>query len=763
VLRGVWLVAGRASNIVTSSNRLQQSPTPRLILVPFALLGMYLPAAASDSWLNFHGQTGLIEIPDAQTIPSQEILFHANNNFQAEERQIDDAQNYIFGYGLLPGLELSGRLAVAEDEIGERFRNDLSGNAKWRFLDFEHFDLAVGIQDFGGDAQNFEARYGVGTAQLGPLDLTLGYGVGPDRLDGAFGGVAVDVGRWGRIAIDHDGDAARAGLGLRYQFLDRAEAEFSTKLYSENDDEDLAFGLSLRFALGKPAPPIESPRIDLPRPVSVDNTRTAPAKNSVSSGNSPVAHDSVTTVIPSEARNLDPVLCDDLTRKTSRCTRNDKLLIAGLADAVHYPRQASATGTNEQTAQSAPDTGHSRGASTDDTPQQTAQTISDALTDAGFSRVRVGEDSAGRTVVKFENRRFWHSQLDGFQVVHQVLRRLDVDATGWVLAEEKNGVPRSTVLLDESLQLQRAAHGAQGIADVQWLTDESTSPFGVELRLEPRLDTLVGTDFGVFDYDLALQSTLNVLLGHGLSIHGGAVVDVARSDTYEDGGAFENRQQDDLLDEAFLQWTHRPHPAYLGRVSGGIQRLRDDDFTVLDYEGALHSPTGAHQLHAHLAHFDNQDSDDNRDLAIGSYRYWWWDRDISVTLSAGQFFDEKLGGRVILRRYIGDAVVGLFYLRDEDGEQAGGLSLSFPLTPRVGMKPIGGFYIVGQPRWQYAISTTIDGPDGRNVLRPDFLSEPDPNYNLRRDFLDSDRALPGYMETHWRRGIYGDQIEDAVE
>ncbi|MBA3732260.1 MAG: hypothetical protein H0W93_07945, partial [Gammaproteobacteria bacterium] len=162
------------------------------------------------------------------------------------------------------------------------------------------------------------------------------------------------------------------------------------------------------------------------------------------------------------------------------------------------------------------------------------------------------------------------------------------------------------------------------------------------------------------DYDVALQSTLSVLLGHGLSLHGAGVLEGTRSDVYDDGGPFANRQQENGLDEAFLQWTHRPVSAYLGRVSGGIQKLNNDDFTVLDYEGALQSPTGQHQLHAHLAHFDNQDRDDDRDMAIGSYRFWWWERDISVTLSAGQFFDEQLAGRVILRRYIGDVIVGLF-------------------------------------------------------------------------------------------------------
>jgi hypothetical protein len=678
-----------------------------------ALLGLCQPMSASEGWLNFQGQTGLIEIPDAQAISTQEILFHGNNDFVTEEGQrIDSGENYIFGYGLLPGLELSGRVAVAEDEMGTRIRNDLSGNAKWQFLDTRRFDLGIGIQDFAGGAQNFEARYGVGTAELGPLDVTLGYGIGPDRLDGAFGGVALNVGRWGRIAIDHDGEAARAGLGLRYQFLDRAEAVFSTKLYSEEDDEDLAFGLSLRLALGKPAPPIDSPRIDLPEPAPRSSMQKRAAEAAPAS--------------------------DDV-------------------------RQALAIATFKQTSPAVSNVDYSYRMSTDDTHEQAAQTVFEALTDAGLSHVRVGRDTAGRTVVMFENRRFWHSQLDGFQVVYQVLRRLDVHANGWTLLEEKNGVPRSTVVLDEDLRFRRAAQGAPNIEDVAWMTQESSSPFGVELRLEPRLDTLVATDFGVFDYDLALQSTLRVLLGHGLSVHGAAVLEGARSDTYEDGGAFERRQQDTGLDEAFLQWTHRPYSAYLGRASGGIQKLGDDNFAVLDYEGALHSPTGAHQLHAHLAHFNNQDRDDNRNLAIGSYRYWWWDQDASLTLSAGQFFDEKLGGRVILRRYIGDVIVGLFYERDEDGEQSGGLSISFPLTPRVGMEPIGGVYVVGQPRWQYAVSTTIDGPEGRNVLRPDFLAEPDPNYNLRRDFLDSDRALPGYLKSHWHRGIYGDRIKNATE
>lgn len=643
----------------------------------FAVVFLLLPmTAAAEGWMSFQGQTGLITVPDAGLLESQEVVIHANNEFVSEGRDLDRASNYILGYAPLPFVELSGRVLTNYDANGRRTRNDLSGNIKLRPLDTEYLDFAVGLQDFAGDAQQVEARYAVATGHLGPLDITLGYGDGPDRLKSEFGGLAWNIGNWGRVVADYDGEFVRAGLGARYRFSDRGMVALSTKLYSEDEREDFAAGLSLRFAFGKSPAPITGP-----------------------------------------VRNVPP--SPDTVREVS----SDTPLTAGQASRV-----------------------------------------ADQLAAAGLSEVSVGRDDESRVIVQFENRRFLHNHLDGYQVVRDVLRRTGLRPDGWAVFEQRNGVPRSAVLLDENANARRIAWGSDDPAGVDWLAESASPAIGAELRLEPVLDSATATDFGVFDYDVALQSSLRLMFGGGLSAHAAGLVEGVRSDSYRDGGAFSGRQQDSGLDEAFAQWTHRPLSSYLGQLSFGIQRIGQDDHSVIDYEALLHSPTGRHQFHAHLARYQNEDvsSLDARDLAIGSYRFWWWEQDLSLSLSYGQFFGEDRGGRVILRRYIGDVIVGLFYLRDEDDQQFGGLSVSLPLTPRVGMKPWNGVTVTGQPRWQYSTGTVIDGPGNRNVLRPDFLVEPTQNYNLRRDFLDSDRALPGHMHQHWRDRVGADEVWEVV-
>ena len=165
------------------------------------------PLAALGSGLNLHGQTGLLEVPTAQ--PMGTGLSSAYVGQREHAAAYDNYQIYGFALGYWPELELVGR--IVEISTGTR---DLSGDFKWRLLNRAGFSLAVGAQDFAGEAQNFRTRYLVATQQLGSLSLTVGYGDELDRLQGAFGGVQLSLGRWLDLMADHDAEQLNAGVRL---------------------------------------------------------------------------------------------------------------------------------------------------------------------------------------------------------------------------------------------------------------------------------------------------------------------------------------------------------------------------------------------------------------------------------------------------------------------------------------------------------------------------------------------------------------------
>ena len=216
-----------------------------LCFVQQLLLGVAMAAAphtALASGMNLHGQTGLLEVPTAQPIaPGSSSVYLGQREHAAA---YDNYQIYGFTLGYWPELELVGR--IVEISTGTR---DLSGDFKWRLIKQAGFSLALGAQDFAGEAQNFRTRYLVATQELGPLSLTAGYGDELDRLRGAFGGVQLSLGPWVDLIADHDAEQLNAGVRLN---LGSGDAwQVSALAARELEDERSWAGvLNLQWPLG---------------------------------------------------------------------------------------------------------------------------------------------------------------------------------------------------------------------------------------------------------------------------------------------------------------------------------------------------------------------------------------------------------------------------------------------------------------------------------------------------------------------------------
>lgn len=145
-------------------------------------------AANSSAWrmLSPSGYTGSINTPNAhvQSWGVANLAWTNNNPEYARSFQEGHFGSLNVGIGLLPGLEVVGRLAFDGDlncnmyQAGCNSRSrDLSLSAKYQLpLQLgDHTRVAVGMSDFGGAATNFRQVYGVATTQWRNTELSLGY------------------------------------------------------------------------------------------------------------------------------------------------------------------------------------------------------------------------------------------------------------------------------------------------------------------------------------------------------------------------------------------------------------------------------------------------------------------------------------------------------------------------------------------------------------------------------------------------------------
>jgi hypothetical protein len=161
------------------------------------------PTAGQVTTLTQAGYTGLGVTPNARLIEWGRA--EATYDSQLPGFVRDPAgHNYVLGFGLLPNLEIAGRLAASTLQ-GDCFAEscgirDLSASGKLGIgLDTGHrFRIAAGVSDFGGAATNFRTTYGVLTYDEGPIEISGGVAkraatrpsISKSPLNGPFAAVA---------------------------------------------------------------------------------------------------------------------------------------------------------------------------------------------------------------------------------------------------------------------------------------------------------------------------------------------------------------------------------------------------------------------------------------------------------------------------------------------------------------------------------------------------------------------------------------------
>ena len=637
--------------------------------------------------LSFQGYTGLLNIPDAEVTPEGTMEFLFSDQIEPEWRdRVPRQENYQFSIGVLPHVEGGVRLIEAD-----RQARDLSANIKVRVPLPEAWPrLAFGIQDIAGGAPHVRTAYAVLSHDVSRLRLVAGYGIGPDRLDGFFGGVNLRVTHWLHLMAEHDTDEAAGGFRLLTPdgFLPwRTRLAATARTSLEKDVGDLDFAASLRFPLGRDV------RAPLPRsepPSSPD--QTAHFQRDLQGGGS--ANDFPAAELAEIRRLL-----------AAHGFENIRIGVEG-RDILYVEFENSLYNHNEL----------------------------DGLGVALGTVLEAAPDDFVYFRLRLKNENLPVFEMSGLTGLWRDFFRHPEDETPTVV---------TLLCLRENL---RAGNPPTARPSALRLLPGTANPkrFRPTLMLHPGLDTAVGTDFGVLDYRLSLKADLFLPLWAGAVANVRGDFPLAWSDDYGEGGALDTRGTDPALERVFLNQAFRPTPAVTTLFGGGM--YLKDVYGVLN-ETVWTPDPGVHRLRMRVGRFDPE-GEGGRTVVLGSYRLYFSPLDLFIEGTAGRFFGGDDGYQIELRRFFGDTAVSAVYTRTD--EHIAAFRISFPLTPRRDMKP-RGFQVRGADRFAYELNTVLARKGGRNPLVFGLGAVPQTAVNLERTFYNTDRLNENYLRAHLLR------------
>ncbi|MDP3759120.1 MAG: YjbH domain-containing protein [Ramlibacter sp.] len=699
-------------------------------------------ARAQPTTLTQAGYTGLGITPNAHLLGWGRAETTYDSQLPGVVRD-PTGHNFVVGFGLLPNLEIAGRLATNSLNRNCFFEGcgvrDLSASGKVGIgLDTANrFRVAAGVTDVGGAATFFRLYYGVLTFNEGPVEASAGlakrssanFAVSTPPLDGPFAAVAWQPLPWVRGQLEYTDGNAWAGVRLfaPAQWLPegwQVYAGANLRLNDNNLTRRSWFSAGISIPLYK-VPELRGSGPKAPLPALAGAQRPLPSY---------------------EARTLSP-------------------------PAVLSPAPAASS----------------------DVPDSKLHELASALQDKGLEDISVGRMPDGSLAVRANNATYnWNSADALGAALGAVARTLGDAKAGYrlILTQRQTalvGVTGQTDCLRQWInndaaacaggQLSTPGTGAlealhQGVA---WAV-RNVQPSSQTLRvaISPVLRTEAGTDVGALDYSAGVNVGLQLPLWDGASVEWRRNVPLANSSDYEPDGVFgflRVRAETERL--AFVQTVRVPLERWLA-PGNDLQAMRwglagltaqatvgrvgsrfDGVHGALRWEPG----EGRHRVTAQTGYFRNARFEAGgfnvgprqAKPLLASYRYSVTPTRTYLEATGGQFMNNDLGFQVSLRQWFSDFSVNTYYRRTrfsgEPVRQFVGLEISLPIGPRRDMAPTRHVQITGTPRFTHGEESLVR--ETNNAIRPGFGVVP-PTPSLDATF-NSDRAGLVYFEDNIRR------------
>ncbi|MEA1918580.1 MAG: YjbH domain-containing protein [Campylobacterota bacterium] len=670
-------------------------------IVTFILIAsVEIFAQTFSTAMSMQGFTGLINTPNAQVLKQGDAVLHFNNQFDNHlrgydyEKEYSYEEDYIFGIGFLPYLEIQGRLTEARGYI-----RDLSANAKFQ-LPFHHKylpDLAIGVQDIGGAANNYDNTYVVIDKELWFLRASLGYGKADvsskgktKRMDGVFGGVEIQALPWLYLIAEDDTREQHAGVRLELPQTWDLPVGVSALVASNLSDEG-----STSFAINLTIPLLREEQKSS-QTLQNDSENISEEKEDIKAPESVQKPTDIVVETPRAQTLFDlQKSLVDFGFENVRIGTHEKTLHVRCENSIFDKNDIDALGYVIGT----------------------------------IARNDYGYESFSVTLLK--------SNLETISVGGTVEKYR-------AFIKDPNALHVSAVRTD--LTFSRDFDDS----DIQYIGERVNSSFFIpRLELSPGLATAVGTEVGVFDYLLSLRANLYATVYDGLIVSAMAEVPLAHSENFNEGEIYykmyEDRTEARLVNAMAHQTLH--YKSVLNTLSVGLYKT--------DYVGAMNqtnltTTSGEHSLRARLGIFENRkyDNDEQRKIYLGSYRYFYAPYDFFIEATYGKYWHQDTGATLELKRYFGDVAVS-FIVQDVEDKFAGA-RVSIPLTTQKLYKA-DYFQLKGKNDFSYGLRSTISRADGTNMLNPNGGITPLNDFELTSYYLNRDRLNASYVKQHLDR------------
>lgn len=376
-----------------------------------------------------------------------------------------------------------------------------------------------------------------------------------------------------------------------------------------------------------------------------------------------------------------------------------------------------------------------------------------ALKNEGFININVGYRN-NKIVVALENRRYNHNQIDGVGVALAMIAAKagqDAFADMNAMVDRRTNAQQAThakqlpqeielILLVNDIPMLSVNTEVQCYRDflatgnkcnslnfntlnakkdyqaTQWIFETINNGFGrSQLILSPTLSHRTATEYGFFDYSLALATNLYTPLWQGAAIDVRYLLPIANSDDYEEGRLWHSSAYENEVDRALFHQAFKLPQNIMSQFSAG--------YIMGNYWGAANetqwsSPEGRHNVGVELSKFTPIDELTNTGYRIkdqqsllASYRYSLPEYDWQISLQGGEYMQGDRGFKVTSSHWLGNTRVDASYLSAKPKNGQGfenfiGLSFSIPLTPWRDMKP-GYLQVRGIDQFSYTIQTRV--------------------------------------------------------
>lgn len=717
----------------------------RFLSPALLLTSLLIPAASVHAVSNSMAQTGfsgLLRVPHAESLPFGDISL----NYQWEDNIDYDTcygcgahKNILMGVGLLPGLEFSVQNThkLISDGPGwsGTHSSDLSFSGKYDFKPFlpeEWFSFALGAQDYGGAATKHRNFYGVASKSFfaeSPYDVRLsaGYGrgdaknqMGSDYLQGAFAGIEWQPMEWLQLVTDYDGTGVNGGFKLftGENWLPYGwQGNFTYQIYSDSltanrDNQWMGVGLTLPLAVGSDAKRYTSEGVD-------------------------------------EFYQMEIETQQEIKQQVAQAKQSKQLQ-------ADIPSLSALAQKEQQTKET--------------------EFLLKKLVDYGFENVRVGWRET-TLVVSLENNLFNWNELDGLGVaLGLIVDNSDAESFEFHLLNNQIAVLQVTGksknfrdYLHQSADGAVKIHGltisnqVASLSDVTWHSQRQASGnFVPRFIFSPHLRSALGTEFGVFDYSLALSSNVQMSLWSGGVVDVRHLLPVAHSDSYDDGEHFAKERHKSEVDRILFHQAFALPAAIVTQFSAGK--------VYTSYRGVLNetrweSATGTHRIKTEVGDFSNENDDYSYQPVLAAYRYYLRRLDLAVEGRYGQHWAGDLGGSLSIKQWFGDMSVNMTYQNttcdrsnteyscSADGyaenHEYVGLTFQFPFGTRKNFAPAFGVQVKTLEQWGYGYRSRIN--NHANYIGGNRAGTANLQYNVDQQYFNRDRLSKTYIESNMQR------------